>query len=339
MNFHRDGQNRHAITKGKINYYPNRDDVLPPASAADGAYIDYPEKLVAMKQRIHSKKFGEHFKQVQTFWNSMSEIEKEHICKALSFQLDHCDDERVYTRMVQRLTDISLDLAQAVAEKVGAPTPTKEGRKNHGLKVKGLSQFDFTPEAQGLAPTIASRTVAIIVDNGFNYWEVEAVKRVLGNAGAFVYCIGPGKQPIESFGGKEITPDHHFEGARSTLFDTVYIPGGKHVDKLMNQGRVIHWVREAFGHCKAIGATGEGAHLVKKAIGDVEGLNICSGVELVDSYGVVTAGALGEKQGTATDTLNMQEGARHFLDAYAWNISRHRNFERELHGLTSKVAY
>jgi catalase len=339
MNNHRDGQLRHTITPGKINYWPNRDSLVPPSTAAQGAYIDFPEKTVAMKQRLHSVKFSEHFSQAQTFYNSLSEVEKAHLTNALGFELDHCDDPRVYSRMIERLCDISLDLAQAVAEKAGAPTPTEAGRANHGKTAKGLSQFDFTPEAQGLAPTIATRMVAIIIADGFNLAEYEGVKGALSAAGAFCFTIGPKRQPvIPASGGKGVAPDHHFEGMRSTMFDSIYIPGGEHISTLLKQGRVIHWVREAFGHCKAIGATGEAVKLVQYACG-IDGMVFSSNADVVDSYGVVTAGGLGESPGSIKEGLKMLKGAKNFLDAYAWNISQHRNFKRELDGLTSMVAF
>lgn len=294
-----------------------------------------------MKQRLHSTKFSEHFSQAQLFWNSLSEIERTHIIAALGFELDHCDDPIVYNRMVERLCDISLDLAVAVAEKAGAPTPTKQGRPNHGKKAKGLSQFDFTPEALGLEPTIASRMVAIIIADGFNLSEYEAVKGALTAAGAFCFTIGPKRQPVmPAGGGKGVAPDHHFEGMRSTLFDSVYIPGGSHIDTLLKQGRVVHWVREAFGHCKAIGATGEAVRLVQTACG-IEGMVFSAekGGDVVDSYGVVTAGGVGDGVGSLKEGLKMLKGAKGFLDAYAYNISQHRNFKRELDGLTAMVAY
>ncbi|KAB8298939.1 hypothetical protein EYC80_001091 [Monilinia laxa] len=334
MNNHRDGQSRHRITKGKINYWPNRETVIPPSKESEGAYYEYPEKVAGIKQRLSSKKFKEHFSQAQLFWNSVSEIEKSHIINALGFELDHCDDPVVYERMVERLTDIDLGLAQAVAEKAGAPTPTKARRPNHGKKAKGLSQFDFTSEALGLPPTIASRMVAIIIADGFNFLEYEAVKSALTAAGALPFTIGPKRQPIKSSGGKSVSADHHFEGMRSTLFDSIYVPGGEHVTALLKQGRVIHWVREAFGHCKAIGATGEGVKLVKAAC-DVDGISFSTDSEVVDSYGVVTAGNVGKTE----EGLNMVKGAKSFLDAYTYNISQHRNFQRELDGLTSLVAY
>ena len=311
----------------------------PPSTAAEGAYIDYPEKIVAMKQRLHSAKFSEHFSQAQLFFNSQTDYEKAHIINALGFELDHCDDERVYTRMITRLSDISLELAQAVAEKAGAPTPTKPGRPNHGKKAKGLSMADFTPEALGLAPTIASRGVALIIADGFNLSEYEAVKAALTAAGAFCFTIGPKRQPVRpAKGGKGVQPDHHFEGMRSTMFDSIYIPGGDHVSTLMKQGRVIHWIREAFGHCKAIGATGEAVQLVQTAVG-IDEMVFSSTADVVDCYGVVTAGGVGATSGGLKDSLKMLKGAKNFLDAYAFNISQHRNFQRELDGLTSMVAY
>lgn len=338
MNTNRDGAMRHTITAGKMNYFPNRKSALPAASAAEGAYYEYPEKVVAMKQRLHSVKFSEHFSQAQLFWNSMSQVEKNHIINALGFEFDHCDDPVVYERMVTRLTDISLDLAQAVAEKAGAPTPTKAGRPNHGKKTKGLSQMEFTPEALGLEPTIASRGIAIIIADGFNLTEYETVKAALSAAGAFCFTIGPKRQLVmPSGGGKGVAPDHHFEGMRSTMFDSIYLPGGEHIPTLLKQGRVIHWVREAFGHLKAIGATGEAVKLVQTACG-IDGMAFSTG-EVMDSYGVVTAAGLGDGPHSFKDGLKMVKGGKHFLEVYAFNISQHRNFQRELDGLSEMVAF
>lgn len=338
MNHHRDGAMRHKITPGAINYWPNRKNVAPPATAEQKPYIDYAEKVVAMKTRLHSKKFSEHYSQAQLFWNSMAPHEKAHIINAFSFEFDHCTDPIVYERMTQRLCDIDLGLAQAVAENCGAPTPTQAGRPNHGLKAKGLSQMDFTPQAQGLAPTILSRMVAIVIADGFNLAEYEAVKGALTAAGALPFTIGPKRQAcIPSSGGKGVAPDHNFEGNRSTMYDAVYIPGGEHITTLRKNGRVLHWIREAYGHCKTIAATGEGVALVRDAC-DLPGMQFSTSAEVVDSYGVVTASGLGSSDGVM-EAAKMVKGAKTFLDAFAYNISMHRNFDRELDGFTSQVAY
>jgi len=164
------------------------------------------------------------------------------------------------------------------------------------------------------------------------------VKGALSGMGALCFTIGPKRAPVKSSGGKTVTPDHHFEGMRSTMFDSLYIPGGEHVAMLLKQGRVVHWVREAFGHCKAIGATGEGVQLVQYACG-VDGMAFSTTTEVVERYGVVTAGGVGTSVSGMGDALNLVKGAKTFLDAYAFQISQHRNFKRELDGLTSMVAY
>ena len=338
MNQNRDGQGRHKITAGAINYWPNRKEAVPPAKPSEGAYVDYPQKVAGIKQRLKSKKFREHFNQAQLFWNCQTPPEKMHIIAALGFELDHCDDPIVYERMVGRLCDIDIELAQAVAEKAGAPTPQKQTRPNHGKKAKGLSMTEFNaPE-----PTIASRRIAILVGDGYDSVAFTGVYTALKAAKAFPFVIGPKRQTIyaagESKSAKGIQPDHHFEGVRSTMFDSVFIPGGSHIETLCKQGRVVHWVREAFGHLKAIGATGEALKLVKIAC-DVEGMKFSSqgSEEVVDSYGVVTAGQA--KPESSRQTLNLVKGSKDFVEAYAFAISQHKNFDRELDGLSSMVAY
>jgi catalase len=39
------------------------------------------------------------------------------------------------------------------------------------------------------------------------------------------------------------------------------------------------------------------------------------------------------------EKFQMAKGAKDFVDAYFWEISQHRNFDRELAGLNAMVAY
>jgi catalase len=333
MNHQRDGQGRHTITKGTVNYWPNRFDATKPATPAEGAYVDYPMKVAGMKQRLVSKKFKEHYNQAQLFYNSMAPHEKHHIVQALGFELDHCDDPIVYERMCTRLTDIDLELAQKVAELVGAPIPTKATRPNHGKKAKNLSQMDFLPET----PTIATRRVALIIADGFDATAYYGVKAALTAAGAVPFTIAPKRSPIKSAEGKEVKPDHHLEGMRSTMFDSVFIPGGAaSVATLKKTGRAIHWVREAFGHLKAIGATGEAVEFVKMACA-LPGITFSTSADIESSYGVVTA-AQSTPQ-SFKEAVTMAKGAKDFIDAYTYEISMHRNWAREMDGLSEMVAY
>jgi len=204
MNMNRDGAMRHRITKGKVNYWPNRFEGTPPVRKGDNvpAYDDYPQKVHGIKQRLQAPKFKEHINQATLFWNSMTPIEKLHIINAFSFELSHCDDPVVFQRACERLAEVDFELAQAVAVKVGGPEPDPANKKvNHGKKSQMLSQFAFTPDK----PTIKSRRVAILIADGYNKAFVTAVKGALTAAGAVPLVIGPRRNYIYADGeGKKI---------------------------------------------------------------------------------------------------------------------------------------
>lgn len=337
MNFNRDGALRHTITKGKVNYWPNRFEAVPPATAQEGGYVEYPEKIAGIKARLQSKKFREHKNQAELFYNSMSEPEKEHMKNAFAFELDHCDDEIVYKRLVERLCEIDLGLAQSVGEMVGADIPTEQTRPKHNKKAKGLSQLEYLPAT----PTIATRMVAILIADGYDKVAYNGIKAALTAAGALPFTISPRRNKIyadgedKSSGG--VVADHHLEGQRSTLYDSIFVPGGaKSIETLRKNGRAVHWVREAFGHLKAIGATGEAVTFIREAV-NLPGMEFSTAGDVVDSYGVVTASQV--KPDSFKEAVQMVKGAKDFVSAYTWAISQHKNFDRELAGLNAMVAY
>ena len=96
--------------------------------------------------------------------------------------------------------------------------------------------------------------------------QVEGLRTAIKAGSATSWVIGPRRGLVYPEGavvgsGKGgVWADHHYEGQRSTLFDAFVVPGGtKSAQALAENGRAIHWIREAFGHCKAIGGIGEGS--------------------------------------------------------------------------------
>lgn len=339
MNFNRDGAMRHTISKGKVNYWPNRFEVQPPATKNEGGYAEYEQKVVGIKQRAKSAKFKDHFSQAQLFLNSLSKIEKAHVLSAFSFELDHCDEPIVYERLVQRLADIDLELAQSVAEMVGGPVPEKANVINPGKKAKGLSQLEFVPDTV----TIVSRRIAIIIADGYDSVAYSAMYGAIKAAGALPFVISTRRSAIYAAGedrasSKGTVPDHHLEGQRSTMFDAIFVPGGEQsIATLCQNGRAMHYVREAFGHLKAIGATGEGVMLVNKAL-DMAGLVTMSmDDEAVESYGVVTL--KNTRPETLGEAVTVAKNATGFLGKFVYAVSLHRCWQRELDGLNAQVAY
>ncbi|OGE48747.1 hypothetical protein PENARI_c026G07932 [Penicillium arizonense] len=327
----RDGAMRHRITKGKVNYWPNRFEANPPATPAQGGFTSYPEKQQGAKKRDLSDKFAEHYNQAQVFYNSLSKIEKMHVAKAFSFELDHCDDPVVYKRMTERLAAISLELAQTVATNVGADTPAKALKENKGLKAKGLSQLEYMPEK----PTIATRRIAILIADGFDFNQYTTMKETLQAQGAFVFTIGAQRQGVTSESGQKVVSDHFFTGMRSTLFDAVFVPGGKHVQALSKNGVAKHWISESFAHLKAIAGANDAVPFIQHQINIPEVEVAQSGTSLKESYGVVTG------HGDAASLLKVGKvgpDAKGLAEQFIWHISRHRNWARELDGLSDQIA-
>jgi catalase len=338
MNFNRDGAMRHTISRGKVNYWPNRFESQPPATPAEGGYTEYPQKVGGIKERAKSGKFRDHISQAQLFYNSLSDHEKSHLQAALSFELGKCDEPIVYERLTRRLVDIDFNLASSVAEMVGGTSPEAASRKNAGRKAPGLSQMDFLPER----PTIASRRIGILISEGFDPISFNAVYGALKGAKALPLVIGRKRSPIHPAGEdassrNSVTPDHHFEGQRSTMFDALFIPGGKaSVATLKAQGRTLHYIREAFGHLKPIAATGEAVDLVNKAL-QLPQVHISDSHQAVESYGVVTL--WDAKPDTLGEVLDVAKGAKGFMDKFAYAIGQHRCWDRELDGLSTMVGY
>ncbi|KAL1733019.1 catalase-like domain-containing protein [Schizophyllum commune] len=341
MSHSRDGQHQTRITKGQVNYWPNRFQAGPPVPKEEGGYAEFAQRISGIKQRARGAKFQEHYNQAQLFYNSLTDFEKAHVLSALSFELSHCDDPLVYESYSRVLSNIDLDLAKNVAQNVGGEVPDKPGRPNKGQRSDTLSQTYYLPKE----PTIKSRRIAILIADGFSGNEVQAVKAALKSAGAVPFLIGPRRGKIYPAGttvGAEggIMADHHFEGQRSTLFDALFIPSGREAaDALVSNGRCIHWVREAFGHLKAIGAIGEGVAVLQRAL-ELKELQFSSGdsTDVTNSYGVVTTGKY-TASSLISDALKIGPGEKGIVANFAYEVSQHRNWKRELDGLASKVAF
>ncbi|PYH42895.1 catalase catA [Aspergillus saccharolyticus JOP 1030-1] len=345
LNHNRDGAMKHRITKGTVNYWPNRFEAGKPDGAAPHhgqGFESYPAPVTGRKRRGLSPKFREHHNQAQLFYNSMSEHEKLHMMKAFSFELDHCDDPVVYDRLAgTRLAEIDLGLAQQVAELVGAPIPEKALRPNHGKRTIRLSQTEFPPKE----PTIASRRIAILIGDGYDPVAFKGVQTAVKAASALPFVIGTKRSPIFADGesketSKGIVADHYYDGMRSTMFDATFIPGGPHVETLRKNGQIKYWIAETFGHLKALAGTGEAAQLIKEVIGSVLDVEVATAdkPDPVEWYGVVTAGSP-QKPESISETIKILKDAKDFVGKFFYQVSQHRNYQRELDGLASTVAF
>ncbi|MDB5283361.1 MAG: Catalase [Bacteroidota bacterium] len=280
-NNQRDGHMRQMINTGTSSYNPNTTGGGCPfqAKAAEGGFTSFAERVDAKKIRARSPSFFDHFSQATLFFNSQSDIEKAHIINALTFELSKVDMVAIRQRMLVLLTKIDTGLATKVADALGIKlSDIPEQQLNYSVPADG-DPAKFQPKkgkaslatsaalsmANTLKNTIKTRQVAILAANGVDEAALTKMKNALLAAGAQPKIIAPKMGSIKGKRGKVIKVDQSFLIASSVLFDAVYIAGGEESrTALENNTEAIHFINEAYKHCKAICADGEGVDLFIK---------------------------------------------------------------------------
>ena len=270
-NNQRDGYMRQTVNRGKTSYSPNSLGGGCPfqAKAMEGGFASHAERIDARKVRERSPSFLDHFSQARLFFNSQSEPEKNHIVDALRFELGKVQAIHVRERMVFILSQIDKGLANEVAYGLGVSVPKKvEGTINQSIpadadpesyeSVNRESSL-FSSEALSMANTlkdsISTRKVAILAADGVSESSIETVRAMLEREGAVVEVIAPKLGEIVSENDTKIMVHNSFLTAASVLYDAVYVPGGTNsVATLEAEANAIHFLNEAFKHCKAIAA-------------------------------------------------------------------------------------
>ncbi len=279
MNNQRDGHMRQTINSDKTSYQPNTISNGCPfqAKAVDGGFTTFQERIDAKKIRERSRSFLDHFSQATLFFNSQAEYEKNHIIDALTFELGKVERTEIRERMLGILTQVDKTLVEKVADGLGISVPKHPDYPiNHSVPADGLKQnyeplkmkqsiekSDALSMANTIKKSIKTRSIAILAANGVDENSLTTMKNALEAAGAKTKIIAPKLGTIKGATGKEIKVDASFLNTASVLYDAVYIPSGeKCANALMAEPDAIHFVNEAYKHCKAIAANGAGVNFL-----------------------------------------------------------------------------
>ncbi len=321
-NNQRDSQFRQTINKGRVAYEPNTLGNGCPFQAMmkDGGFHTYEEKIDARKVRARSDSFTDHFTQAALFFNSQTDYEQTHIVNALSFELGKVEVNAIRSRMVYILNQVDETLAKRVAENLGIEIPQKlDSPINHSFpadadpqqyeskpkKTGGIEKSAALSMANTVKDTIKTRQIAFLMADGFDGDNVKMMKSAIEKEGGLAKIIALKSKSVTSADGSEIKVDFALRTTASVLFDAVYIAGGaKSINALTDEPDAIEFINEAFRHCKAIAATGEGVNFIEN-----------------ETY----AGRTKSDKAVILSEDGNRETAQKFIKA----IAEHRNWERE----------
>lgn len=278
-NNQRDGHMRQTINRGTVANQPNTIAQGCPfqAKAMEGGFTSFNERIDARKVRARSASFHDHFSQATLFYNSQSEAEKSHIMHALRFELGKVEREPIRIRVLGLLSQVDKGLAQMVAEGIGVDVPKKpehpmnmsfgadtDPKKVQSKRVdQGIDRSPALSMANTIKNSIRSRQIAILIADGVDETSVTKMKMALTAESAMVKLVAPKLGLIKGTGGGVLKADQTFLTAASVLFDAVYVPGGaKSVAALLDEQDPVHFVNEAYKHCKAIAIDNEAIDLL-----------------------------------------------------------------------------
>ena len=136
-----------------------------------------------------------------------------------------------------------------------AAAPVKQMKPSPALQIIGK-----------MKATLAGRAVGILIADGSDGAAIKKIKKAAIDAGASVKIIAPKVGGAQLADGSMLAADGQLAGSPSVLFDAVaVILSDKGAKALSMEGAAIDFVRDAFGHLKAIAADQGGQALLKKA--------------------------------------------------------------------------
>ncbi len=269
-NNQRDGHVRHTINTGRVSYEPNTLGGGCPfqAKAKEGGFTSFPERIDSHKIRERSKSFFDHFSQAKLFFNSQSDAEKNHLTDALCFELGKVETQAIRERMIKMLSYVDKGLSANVAVFLGLNIPKKIGNVNGSFPAdanpaeyqpvmvkSSIEKSSALSMANTVKDTIKTRKIAFLVAEGVNETSLNTVKKMLETKGAVVELVAPKLGMLVSENNTEYSITKSFLTTASVLYDAIYVPGGTNsVATLAAEEDAIHFLNEAFKHCKAIAA-------------------------------------------------------------------------------------
>lgn len=261
-NQQRDGHMQMTQPAGRVAYEPNSLSESSPREAPDKGFRSFPSPENGEKVRIRADSFADHYSQARQFYISQTAYEQAHIASALVFELSKVEAMHIREAMVGHLRHIDEDLAKRVAaglaldkmpDAAPAAAPVREMDPSPALQIIGKMKSTF-----------AGRSVGILVADGSDGAVIEKIKKAVTEAGATIKIVAPKVGGAKLADGSVLVADGQLAGTPSVIFDAVAIVLSEEGAKTLSmESAAVDFVRDAFGHLKAIAVDKGGRELLE----------------------------------------------------------------------------
>ena len=292
----RDGMHQTAIHTGVAAYKPNgiEDNEPHEAGARDGGYVQTARLIEGEAVRESPVSFDDHFSQATMFLRSLSPLEQAHVIGALTFELGKVLEQSIKERELVALAQVDAGLCAQVAAGLGLPAPSGTPADD-AVTSPALSQIAAAPGP------IAGRVVGVVADSGSDLAGIAKLRASLAKQGAVLRVIAPIGGTLGK-GARAMPVDRTLLTARSIEFDAIVVAG-----RTAPTGDItlVLLLQEAFRHCKAMAAWGDGGAILESAgIGlDQAGVSTGASVDRAFTAGLVAALGLHRAWDRAPDVM------------------------------------
>lgn len=262
-NLQRDGHMQMHVPKGRVSYEPSSLQDDAPREASEGFRSVSVRAEEGEKARVRSESFADHYSQARLFFRSQTAFEQAHIASAIVFELSKVGTPHVREAIVGHLRHIDSQLAQRVADGLGLaklpPAPSV------AVQPQDMPPSPALQIIGKMKDTLNGRAIGILVDDDSDANVIKAFRKALKDAGAVVKVVGP-KLGLTLHDGKRLEADSQLAGTPSAVFDAIAVILTEETGKRMAKtGAAVDFVRDAFGHLKAIAADAGGQVVLKAA--------------------------------------------------------------------------
>ena len=263
-NQQRDGHMQMSQPAGRVAYEPNTLSENSPREMPTKGFHSAAVTETGEKGRIRADSFADHYSQARQFYLSQTSYEQAHIASALVFELSKVEHLHIRKAIVGHLRHIDEALARRVAAGLAfdkipdappAAAPVLKMKTSPALQIIGK-----------MKETLMGRTIGILIADGSDGAVIKKIKKASTDAGATVKIIAPKVGGAKLADGSMLAADGQLAGTPSVLFDAVaVILSDEGAKALSMESAAIDFVRDAFGHLKAIAANKGGQMLLKTA--------------------------------------------------------------------------
>lgn len=282
-NNQRDGWHQHMINKGPVAYHKSSIDDQSPyyESPENGGYEHYQEKIDGEVIKARDDSFRDHFSQATAFYKSLSEVERNHIINAFSFELSKVQREEIRQNVVDMFANVDKKMADEIAKNVGSDKPDAgRGFDPVGVKPSKEAKQVRMPEFSQANTIFKPDTLKVGIysdnDDGFDF---KSLAKKITDSKAKAEIVQGDLQDTKD--GQKV--DHRYETVHPVLEDALIVVVPEKPSKDFSKN-VDEFVNETFKHYKPIWIIGNPEGILDKEQQKAPGVIVSKDTKEIDKF-------------------------------------------------------